>query len=694
MSSQAVYINKKTGTEALSFQAFVDEGLDSLQKLSGHIWTDYNTHDPGVTILEQLCFALSDHIYKNSFSVEDYLLGNASNIDLDELSLHVSNEIFALHPSTNEDLRTHLLHTFSELENINIVQAQSDSVSTDLLDMYIAVDSMTGPSKLEPQQLTARIEKAFSAHRSLNQLINKVEFTKPVKIQISANIVVKSAANCSQVLAMIYFEIQKHIQIIQVQESKRLAQTPHAQLVTHTIDVSELFEAISNIEYVSAISKLAFINEDGVKTNSIQFDLLKQSLKLTLPHRKDDFGIQLYLGNRALGINFGHFSTELSKQISLFAQTKQQRQKIQQNSIEQSKHLDTAINRDLSDYIGLSAFFPTNYKLRKGELLSTDSEAIHVANSQFKGYLAIYDQLLCDQAQSLAHISNLFSPTSCITDHGEIDLSHFICSASPITEDNIAGLSLFTEPNYPEHVKKIQKSHNKFFQRASKIADYFLALYGEKLNQRSLSTMYAWQNALSVDEQILTNKIKMLQHIKCVTKNRLKAENLLLDEKGVEDISGLELKLSLLLGLDICKHRELKGLTLNQTGMHIIEHGVLGKSILKSDLSDTNMPTNLFSHQITIVLPSWTRLTRQVEFRELAHESVMLSTPAHIYPHLVFLNRQKMENLEHHLMPWLQSFRHKNTDSEINTYALALAQYLYSLLPAYKASNNIQDGFE
>ena len=31
-----------------------------LQELCGETWTDYNLHDPGVSILEQLCYGLTD----------------------------------------------------------------------------------------------------------------------------------------------------------------------------------------------------------------------------------------------------------------------------------------------------------------------------------------------------------------------------------------------------------------------------------------------------------------------------------------------------------------------------------------------------------------------------------------------------------------------------------------------------------
>jgi hypothetical protein len=49
------------------------EGIRYAQALSGNIWTDYNEHDPGVTILEQLCYALTELGYKTNFNIEVFL---------------------------------------------------------------------------------------------------------------------------------------------------------------------------------------------------------------------------------------------------------------------------------------------------------------------------------------------------------------------------------------------------------------------------------------------------------------------------------------------------------------------------------------------------------------------------------------------------------------------------------------------
>ena len=57
----------------LSFESLRSEGIRLAQALSGNSWTDYNLHDPGVTILELLCYALTDLVYRADFRVADHL---------------------------------------------------------------------------------------------------------------------------------------------------------------------------------------------------------------------------------------------------------------------------------------------------------------------------------------------------------------------------------------------------------------------------------------------------------------------------------------------------------------------------------------------------------------------------------------------------------------------------------------------
>ena len=55
----SVVINRDKAREAaFDYEQLRREAIAHVQALSGNTWTDYNLHDPGVTILEQLCMPL------------------------------------------------------------------------------------------------------------------------------------------------------------------------------------------------------------------------------------------------------------------------------------------------------------------------------------------------------------------------------------------------------------------------------------------------------------------------------------------------------------------------------------------------------------------------------------------------------------------------------------------------------------
>lgn len=56
---------------------------DELARLAASQWTDYNAHDPGITILEQLDYALSDLAYRASFPVADLLASHGADPNQD-----------------------------------------------------------------------------------------------------------------------------------------------------------------------------------------------------------------------------------------------------------------------------------------------------------------------------------------------------------------------------------------------------------------------------------------------------------------------------------------------------------------------------------------------------------------------------------------------------------------------------------
>ena len=96
---------RKAGQSEVSFESLRSEAIKLIQQLSGHVWTDYNLHDPGITVLEQLLYAISDLIYRTEFAIEDYLASEDGSIDLEAQGLHEPAEIFSCRATTRRDYR-------------------------------------------------------------------------------------------------------------------------------------------------------------------------------------------------------------------------------------------------------------------------------------------------------------------------------------------------------------------------------------------------------------------------------------------------------------------------------------------------------------------------------------------------------------------------------------------------------------
>src|SRR3954453_21468529 len=91
---------------ASDFRFLRSEGLKWIQKLASTSWTDHNTHDPGITILDLLCYAITDVSYRLDFDTKDLLSvedGNAYE------SLYSPAQVLTVNPVTLSDFRKIML---------------------------------------------------------------------------------------------------------------------------------------------------------------------------------------------------------------------------------------------------------------------------------------------------------------------------------------------------------------------------------------------------------------------------------------------------------------------------------------------------------------------------------------------------------------------------------------------------------
>ncbi|HLM74648.1 MAG TPA: hypothetical protein VK459_18200, partial [Polyangiaceae bacterium] len=79
-----------------------NQGILHLERMTGRAWTDFNAHDPGITLLEAICYVLTDLAYRTEHEIPDLLTdGGADPYE----SLHAPADILTTRAVTAADLR-------------------------------------------------------------------------------------------------------------------------------------------------------------------------------------------------------------------------------------------------------------------------------------------------------------------------------------------------------------------------------------------------------------------------------------------------------------------------------------------------------------------------------------------------------------------------------------------------------------
>jgi hypothetical protein len=98
--------------DSSNYELLRKKGLEYIEQLGSSVWTDYNIHDPGITFLELLSYAITDLGYRTSIDIKDLLAEPDSKIptqDPKRQGFFTAREILTVNPWTNGDYRKLLI---------------------------------------------------------------------------------------------------------------------------------------------------------------------------------------------------------------------------------------------------------------------------------------------------------------------------------------------------------------------------------------------------------------------------------------------------------------------------------------------------------------------------------------------------------------------------------------------------------
>ena len=242
----------------LDFRQLRTSSIEYLAQLTGDIWTDYNAHDPGITILEMLCYAVMDLGYRASLPIDQVLApvgaggaasvgpsvgggaaGVAAGVGMKDSNFFTPAQILACNPLTILDYRR-LLIDIEGVTNAWIEVAKDqmdlcagagggaagaagvgagtvsvaavapracDTFLNGLYHVYLQLDENVTTTG-EKDKVVASVKKALMAHRNFCEDFANINILCTMEIGVCADIELVVGADIAMVFPAIVAALQ------------------------------------------------------------------------------------------------------------------------------------------------------------------------------------------------------------------------------------------------------------------------------------------------------------------------------------------------------------------------------------------------------------------------------------------------------------------------------------------------------
>lgn len=659
--------------DGLDFEGLRELGVKIAQEMSGDVWTDYNLHDPGVTILEALCYALTDLVYRTGFSAADYLATSDGSIDFKKQVLYRPDEILPCHPLTDNDYRKLIL---SAVPNIDNVWIRRDVSGVDepqgLFQIYVQLSERVKNQDNEGvcKAYRSLIEKVYAANRNLCEDLAGIEIVKRIPYSLRGEIEVEGKREPANILAEIYFECAQYLSPrVPIHAYSEMQKNGHSleQLLTGVLtghgyiaeaelypwrghfSIPDLIGRISRIDGVKNINHLIFVDQHGMEVDPINLENEHSCLSvacLKLPHFDSEGEIKLYKAGKAYPVYQRDVEPEFNR-LDFKHQALRQR-KLRYDWVDAM--LPKANFRHTSEYYSFQNHFPNAYGLNEYGIPDSAPPERKAQATQLKAYLLFFEQIMANFLQNLQEIPRLFSLEK------QLKQSYFYQVLGNDSVPNIEGIYLNGVVQMDTRLAELVSNFDNYGDRRNRVLDYLLAIYGERFSQNSLHHFFA-ENTDSEEEKI-ANKIAFLQEIVEIGKERAAAFDYRKPEHIERNSAGLKKKLRLLLGLRtaelIALHDTSEELGLNDEDFHLVEH-ILLRPDSAVEYTSKEIPDHFYSCRISIIFPATpTRFSGQA-FRNLAEETIYLNCPAHIHPEIFWLEPEPMSQFNQLYENWREA---------------------------------------
>ncbi|MCG8574685.1 MAG: hypothetical protein MI810_07360 [Flavobacteriales bacterium] len=420
MIEEQYHIVDETLPVTQNFELLKEEGLAFLQEFSGNSWTNFNPSDPGITILDQLCFALTELGYCIDFPMKDILTDKNDQLIVKN-QFYTAEEILTTTPLTINDFRKYIIDGIEVVENAVIIpKAQGVHLESGLYHTYLLI-SETISDEMQIDQICEAAYYQFSRCRNLGELFLKPKPFQKLNYGLSGTFVVESEHSLDDLFKGAQDAINQYLfpRVTQYSYDDLISKgaTPdsifdgpklqNGWILTESLgskrndlNTSEIIGILQEIKGISFVEEIAF-TQDSKQLNALSSND-EQLIVVNLISSIQSGDIKVMWKGEQLT---NAYLTNVLSRIS----TKEVANNPNKSVVNTDPKLPDGTYREIQEYYSIQNTFPEIFGVGENAIESGVADYQIARSRQLKGYLTLFDQVLANEFSQLASVHELFS---------------------------------------------------------------------------------------------------------------------------------------------------------------------------------------------------------------------------------------------------------------------------------------------
>lgn len=552
----------------LTYAALRERAIELVQQYSGNTWTDFNIHDPGVTILEYLCFAFSDLAYRTNFSIEDLLANEEGLIDRKRNSFFTRKQILTTNPVTTDDYRKLIIDKVDGISNVWIEPVASSAKMPYTKGLYRVLvqfnmneledyNTRTEKGKANREnEVCSGVKKLLLQNRNIGEDFEEPELLRACEIDVKADIVIDRSEIPEEILAEIYAVLHKTLnpELKFYSENEMIQKKFSPENIYNgppldngfildedlkrerplEIDTADLVKVIVEIKGVLLVRSL-FLFVNGTQIVNKNYKLDKSEFPFINLKNKEPL-INLFIENDKIPVKQSLFKSLLMKK---------EHYKGVRYAIKQDKNAGEFMKRgnyrDVQNYFSIQNLFPAIYNLYEippdvRRKIQLNDKAGNAKAKQLKAYLMIFEQVIANYLSQLANVDLVLSapgnqpnpktyfsqPLYNIPDVAKI-LAAFSMPDDYRFSMEWEKFKRNMENSYRKFLNTEMESEDVYYDRKTRVINHMLARFNYHPNKYPVELyvrLYGWKNSNDEKNAILQWKAALLNDLPSLTQNR------------------------------------------------------------------------------------------------------------------------------------------------------------------------------